>query len=104
VKRFVSLQFFNPRQFVGLLDGGSGRRKAAIYTVRHKHRINANIHALSGIRTHDPSVRVGEDISCLRPRDQNYHLSVIEMLKCVCVCVYIYIYIYPRIVFICFGK
>jgi cytidine deaminase len=25
------------------------------------------IHALSGIRTHDPSVRVSEDIACLRP-------------------------------------
>jgi hypothetical protein len=28
----------------------------------------ADTHALSGIRTHDPSVRVGEDGSCLRPR------------------------------------
>jgi hypothetical protein len=27
-----------------------------------------NIHALSGIRTHDPSVRASEDSSCLRPR------------------------------------
>jgi hypothetical protein len=27
-----------------------------------------DIHALSGIRTHDPSVRAGEDSSCLRPR------------------------------------
>jgi hypothetical protein len=26
------------------------------------------IHALSGIRTHDPSVRASEDSSCLRPR------------------------------------
>jgi hypothetical protein len=30
-------------------------------------RDNANIHALSGIRNHDPSVRAGEDIPCLRP-------------------------------------
>jgi hypothetical protein len=32
------------------------------------HRINAHtdIHALSGIRTHDPSVRASEDSSCLR--------------------------------------
>jgi hypothetical protein len=52
------------------LDGGSARRKAATYTGQHKHRINAktNIYALSGIRTHDPSVRVGEGISFLRPR------------------------------------
>jgi hypothetical protein len=37
------------------------------------HRINAhntNIHALSGIRTHDPSVRASEYRSCLRPRGQ----------------------------------
>jgi hypothetical protein len=27
-----------------------------------------NIHALSGIRTHDPSVRASEDSSCIRPR------------------------------------
>jgi hypothetical protein len=27
-----------------------------------------NIHALSGIRTHDPSVRGSEDSSCLKPR------------------------------------
>jgi hypothetical protein len=34
----------------------------------HSQRTNANIRALSGIRTHDPSVQVGEDISWLRPR------------------------------------
>jgi hypothetical protein len=27
-----------------------------------------SIHALRGIRTHDPSVWAGEDSSCLRPR------------------------------------
>jgi hypothetical protein len=32
------------------LDGGSARRKN-----------NTDIHALSGIRTHDPSVRAGEE-------------------------------------------
>jgi hypothetical protein len=37
---------------------------------QHKHRINAHtdIHALSEIRTQDPSVRANEDSSCLRPR------------------------------------
>jgi hypothetical protein len=43
----------------------------------HKHRTKQtqnkriytpNIHALSGIRTHDPSVRASEDGSCLKPR------------------------------------
>jgi hypothetical protein len=34
------------------------------------HRINAHtdIHALSGIRTHDPNVRARQESSCLRPR------------------------------------
>jgi hypothetical protein len=27
-----------------------------------------NMHALSGIRNHDPSVRASEDSSCFRPR------------------------------------
>jgi hypothetical protein len=30
--------------------------------------MQTDIHALSGIRTHDPSVRASEDNSCLRPR------------------------------------
>jgi hypothetical protein len=69
VKRFVSLQFLNLRQSVGLPGRGiSARRKAATYTGQHKHRINANIHSLSRIRTHDPNVRAGENISCLKPR------------------------------------
>jgi hypothetical protein len=41
-----------------------------LHTGQHKHRINAHtdIHALSGIRTHDPSFRTSEDSSCLRTR------------------------------------
>jgi hypothetical protein len=40
-----------------------------LYTEQHKHRItHTDIHALNGIRTHDPSVRASEDTSCLRPR------------------------------------
>jgi hypothetical protein len=41
-----------------------------LHTGHHKHRINAytDIHDLSGIRSHDPSVRASEDSSCLRPR------------------------------------
>jgi hypothetical protein len=30
--------------------------------------MHIDIHASSGIRTHDPSVRTGEDSSCIRPR------------------------------------
>jgi hypothetical protein len=44
-------------QPVGLLGGRSARRKAATYT-EYTH---TDIHALSVIRTHDPSVREGED-------------------------------------------
>jgi hypothetical protein len=34
---------------------------------QNKHIHTPNIHALSGIRTQDPSVRASEDSSCLRP-------------------------------------
>jgi hypothetical protein len=34
---------------------------------QNKHIRTPNIHALSRIRTHDPSVRASEDSSCLRP-------------------------------------
>jgi hypothetical protein len=30
--------------------------------------MQTDVHALSGLRTHDPIVRTKEDISCLRPR------------------------------------
>jgi hypothetical protein len=35
---------------------------------QNKHIYKPNIHALSGIRTHDPSVRESEERSCLRAR------------------------------------
>jgi hypothetical protein len=59
VKRFFfSMQFLILRQSVGLLEGGISLRQGRYVT-------QTEIHALSGIRTHDPSVRAGEDISCL---------------------------------------
>jgi hypothetical protein len=45
--------------------GGSARRKDAAYI---KKNTNIEIHASSGSRTHDPSVRAGEDGSSFRPR------------------------------------
>jgi hypothetical protein len=44
-------------------------RPRYLHTGEHKDRLNAHtdIHASSGIRTHDPSVRANEDSSCLRP-------------------------------------
>jgi hypothetical protein len=47
------------------MDGGSAPSQGHCL---HGHRINADIHAFSGIQTHDPSVRASEDSSCLRPR------------------------------------
>jgi hypothetical protein len=54
---------------------------------RYRHRINAytDIHVSSGIRTQDPSVRAGEDSSCLRPRghcEQLVHRSIFFNEEC----------------------
>jgi hypothetical protein len=68
---FILLFLYGAAAHFGLTT----RRKAATYTGQHKHRINANFDAFSGIRTHDPSVQTGESISCLRPRGQ-YDLGV----------------------------
>jgi hypothetical protein len=68
-------QFRNPIQSLGLLGRGiSASQGRYLHTGQHKH----DIHASSGIRTHDPSVRMGEEGSCLRPRnhcDRLYGLS-----------------------------
>jgi hypothetical protein len=65
VKRFGSLQFLNLGQSVGFLGRGiSPSQGRYLAQTQNKHRHPC----LSGLRTHDPSVRVGEDISCLRPR------------------------------------
>jgi hypothetical protein len=59
-------------QLVGLFGLGIRRSQGLyLHTEQHKHRINThntNIHASSGILTHDPSVRASEESSCLRPR------------------------------------
>jgi hypothetical protein len=51
------------------LDGGPARRKApnCTQTQKNAHTLTLNIHALSGIRTYDPSFRASEDSACLRP-------------------------------------
>jgi hypothetical protein len=52
-------------------------------TEQHKHRINTytyqTCHALSGIRTHDPSVQSDEESSCLR------RLGYCDRRLCICV-------------------
>jgi hypothetical protein len=59
-------------QTVGLLGRViSPSQGLYLHTGQHKHRIsahNTDIHALSGIPTHDPSDRASEVGSCLRPR------------------------------------
>jgi hypothetical protein len=59
-------------QSVGLVGRGISMSQGRyLHTEQHKHRIKAystDSHVLSGIRSHDPSVRAGEDGSCLRPR------------------------------------
>jgi hypothetical protein len=56
----------------GLLGRGISPSQGLYLNIgQHKCKRNTytpNIHALSGIRTHNPSVRVSEDSSCLRPR------------------------------------
>jgi hypothetical protein len=62
------------------MDGGSARRKAATCTQNNTNTewTHTDIHALSGIRTHDPSIRAIEDGSCLRPRG---HWPLIRRIK-----------------------
>jgi hypothetical protein len=60
-------QVLNPIELLG--RGISTLKSRYLHTQRHKHRVNphTDIHDLSGIRNHDPSVRAGEDSWCLRP-------------------------------------
>jgi hypothetical protein len=65
LSRFFSFLFLYE---VGLFGRGISRSQGRyLYTEQQKRRINADIQAPSGSRTHDPSVRAGEDGSCLRP-------------------------------------
>jgi hypothetical protein len=52
-------------QSVGLLGLGISLSQGRYL---HTEQTHTDIYALSGIRTQDPSVRAGEDGSCLRPR------------------------------------
>jgi hypothetical protein len=58
-------------QSVGLLGRGISRSQGRyLHAEQHKHRkiTHTNIQPWNGIRTHDPVVRAGEDVPCLRPR------------------------------------
>jgi hypothetical protein len=67
VGRWPLIQFLNLfTQSVGLLRRGiSPSQGRYLHT---QNNTNTDIHASSVIRNHDPSVRAGEDSSCLRPR------------------------------------
>jgi hypothetical protein len=85
VGSWLLLQFHNFfTQTVGLLGWViSPSQGHYLHTGEHKHRINAytDIHALSGIRTHDPSVRASEDSLCLRScghRDRHTHIPAFK--------------------------
>jgi hypothetical protein len=71
VKRFVSLQFLNPKA-VGRAPWTGVQPIARPLPIQTQ----INIHVLSGIRTHDPSVRAGEEISCPRQRGHCDRLSM----------------------------
>jgi hypothetical protein len=59
-------------QSVGLLGREKSRSKGLyLHTEQHKHsKTHTDIHASSGIRTHDSSVSAGEGSSCLTSRGQ----------------------------------
>jgi hypothetical protein len=61
-----AIVFYTDGRTIG--RGISQSQSRYLHIGQHKHRINAHtdIHALSGIRTHDPSVRASKDSSCLR--------------------------------------
>jgi hypothetical protein len=62
-------QFLNPiHSRYESLDGGPAHRKAATYIQKNinTEETHKDIHALSGIQTHDPSVQASEDSSYLK--------------------------------------
>jgi hypothetical protein len=83
MKFFILLAFLYLRQLVGLLGRVISLLQGLyLYTNTekraraHTHTQTLHIHALSGIRTHDPGFRASEDSACLRPlgyRDRRVH-------------------------------
>jgi hypothetical protein len=67
VKRFVSLQFLNPKTVGRTPWTGDQSVARQLHTQDNTNTelTQTSIHALSGIQTHDFNVRAGEDSSCL---------------------------------------
>jgi len=65
-------------QLVGLLERGiSPTQSLYLHRTTQHRKTRTHIHASSGSRTHDPSIRAAEDSTCLRPEKikwntQNY--------------------------------
>jgi hypothetical protein len=74
---FSSVIYFT--QSVGLFGRGispsNGRCRNTGQQIQNRRIHTPNIHAMSGIQTHDPSVRASEDSSCLRPRGYSDRLT-----------------------------
>jgi hypothetical protein len=69
-------------QSVGLLGPGISLLQGRyLHTEQHKHRKNADIHAASGIRAQDPSVRVAEDGSFLDPAATVIGREIYKLMK-----------------------
>jgi hypothetical protein len=74
------------------LDRGSARRKVATHAQNNinTEQTHTDIHALSGIRAHDPSVGASEDSSCLRHRGhcgrQSYRHVLQSIPRAFCLC------------------
>jgi hypothetical protein len=64
--QFLNHFYADGRTLGRMMSPSQGRY---LHTGQNKQRINAHtdIHALSGIQTHDPSVRASEYSTCLRP-------------------------------------
>jgi hypothetical protein len=76
VKRFVSFQFLNPRTIARAPSTGD---QPVEQDNTNTQLTQTNMHALSGIRTHEPNVRAGEDISYLIPRGNCDQYIAIEV-------------------------
>jgi hypothetical protein len=74
--RFFSFLIYT--KSVGLLGRGiTPSQGRYLRTEQHKYRINTHRHpCLEWIRAHDPSVRAGEDDSCLRRRGHSERRSI----------------------------
>jgi hypothetical protein len=85
--RFTSVFFLDVRQSVGFLGRViSSSQGLCLYTNTEKctYTQTLNIHALSGIRTHNPGYRANEGSTCLRPlgyRDQRLSTLPHKYLK-----------------------